>query len=408
MTNSQRLALELRQTNHDYNELIGVINALPDTESPTAEQTTRMTELRAKASGTETRIEAAKVTEQREEATHANEFRTEDGESRELRALIGRANVGGIFDAALGQRMTDGAEAELQKHYGLPANSVPVSLLTEYRAASVTQTGDQQGNQQATIPVVFPTALAAFAGVDRVTVPVGEPLYPVVTAPTTGPGETAKGTAVTDTVATIAVTTLAPVRVQMQLSYAREDAAVFRGMDQTLRETMRNAIGDGLDKVALVKTDAGLLDFGTDPTAATGEETYARYIASAYDNVDGRYADGTAGLRYIVGSATYKSMGGKYRTNQSPESALEKLGMLTGGVRVSANVPAPDSNVQQAVIARAVNLRGAVQPVWSGVELLSDPYSKSSEGEIQLTAIVLSNFAVLRAAQYTRIAFRLA
>ena len=58
-----------------------------------------------------------------------------DGEDRELRSLIDRANIGHIFEAALEHRSTDGAEAELQAHYRLAANAIPLALL-ETRAVT--------------------------------------------------------------------------------------------------------------------------------------------------------------------------------------------------------------------------------------------------------------------------------
>ena len=52
-------------------------------------------------------------------------------EGRELRQLINKSNVGEIFDAALGKRAVDGASAEIQKHYGLDVNQVPLAMLVK-------------------------------------------------------------------------------------------------------------------------------------------------------------------------------------------------------------------------------------------------------------------------------------
>ena len=59
----------------------------------------------------------------------------EDGADRELRSLIDRANVGNIFEATLEHRATEGPEAELQTHYKLAANAIPLALL-ETRAVT--------------------------------------------------------------------------------------------------------------------------------------------------------------------------------------------------------------------------------------------------------------------------------
>ena len=58
-----------------------------------------------------------------------------DGEGDELRSLIGRANIGAIFEATLEHRATSGAEAEIQTHFKVAANVIPLALL-ETRAVT--------------------------------------------------------------------------------------------------------------------------------------------------------------------------------------------------------------------------------------------------------------------------------
>ena len=45
--------------------------------------------------------------------------------------MVDRANVGEIFDAALSKRSVDGATKELQDHYDLEVNQVPLALLVK-------------------------------------------------------------------------------------------------------------------------------------------------------------------------------------------------------------------------------------------------------------------------------------
>ena len=54
---------------------------------------------------------------------------TRTGEGRDFRELMGRSNVGEIFDAAINHRAIDGATSELQKHYGVDSNVIPLALL---------------------------------------------------------------------------------------------------------------------------------------------------------------------------------------------------------------------------------------------------------------------------------------
>ena len=89
-----------------------------------------------------------------------------------------------IFDAALEQRQTEGAERELQTEYGLQANQIPLAMLEQRAAATASAPANVGQNQAEIVPVVFPQSAAAFLGVDMPTVAVGESVYPVMTAPT--------------------------------------------------------------------------------------------------------------------------------------------------------------------------------------------------------------------------------
>ena len=57
------------------------------------------------------------------------EEREETSETRELREMVNGADLGNIFDAVIEGRQTDGSERELQSHYGLNTNQIPIVLL---------------------------------------------------------------------------------------------------------------------------------------------------------------------------------------------------------------------------------------------------------------------------------------
>ena len=286
---------------------------------------------------------------------------------------------------------------------------MPASLLLEDRAVgTAVAPANTQGNQQEIVPVVFPSPTSEAMGVERIAVPSGQAIFPTMTAPASGPDSVAEGDTVADSAGTFDSAALSPKRIQVSLTHSREDSASFAGMDAALRRNLGDALLDGLDRMALRLTGEGLLDFGTDPTAASGVETFARYIASVYGMVEGRHATSAQGVRLLIGAKTYEHASSVYRANQSDAPALEHLMRVSGGVFVSASVPAPASNIQQAVFARGLGLRHAVQPVWEGVALLSDSYSESRDGLVRLTAIALANFKVTRPGGYTRVAYRLA
>ena len=76
--------------------------------------------------------------------------------------------------------------------------------------------------------------------------------------------------------------------------------------------------------------------------------------------------------------------------------ALDRLTEITGGVRVSAHVPAVASNRQNALI-RLGNRPDMVAPVWGQVTLIPDEVTKADRGQIQLTAVLMHAVKILRA-----------
>ena len=108
-----------------------------------------------------------------------------DAEARELAQLTERANVGSILSATFEKRQSDGAAAELQKHYGLGSHQVPLEMLrinrsVEERAAATVPASIGDASQAPVITPVFASGDGAFLGIERPTVPTGDAAYPVL------------------------------------------------------------------------------------------------------------------------------------------------------------------------------------------------------------------------------------
>ena len=342
------------------------------------------------------------------------EEREETSETRELREMVNGADLGNIFDAVIEGRQTDGSERELQSHYGLNTNQIPIVLL-ESRAAegnletrdAATVTGDVTLSQAPIIGYVYPRAVASFLGVRQPTVPVGERSYPVLTTPATV-GTPAKGAGQDETTAAFTVKTLTPRRVQAGFSYAREDAAVFAGMSEALRANLSQALADKMDN-EVINGAGGFLGTGglSNPTNPTTEASFATYRGLVYGRVDGRYASVASDVRLAVGAKTYEHAAEKYRSNTADDSALDTLIRVSGGVRVANHIPIPVSNDQTVIAALGTDMN-AVAPIWDGVTIIDDQVTKAAEGEIKLTAVMLMSMAVLRADGFARLEVQLA
>ena len=330
-------------------------------------------------------------------------FETRSAEGREFRAMVNKANVGEIFDAALSKRSVDGASAELQQHYGLNQNQVPLALLVrswpdadELETRAVTPAPANVGQvQQSIVPYVFPQSAAAYLGVDMPTVGVGEVMYPVLTK-SLDVRTPAEGADADETTGTFTADVLTPSRVQAAFFYSREDRARFAGMDAALRANLSEGLADGLDKQILAGTNGLFIGTNLPNNAQTTDDTFDSYLSNlVWNQIDGRYASMASELALVVGAATLKDLGQTYRNTSVDRSALDRIMELTSGVRVSAHVPAPSSNRQDAVIRRGMTMT-AVAPVWEGVTIIPDEISKAKSGEIIITGLLLYAMKVLR------------
>ena len=313
--------------------------------------------------------------------------------------------MGAIFGAVLEHRATAGREAELQAHFKIGANQVPLAMLRgaapDIETRAVTPAPSNVGqNQAAIVPGVFPQACATFLGIDMPTVPVGEAVYPVLTT-NADVGTPAENAAQAETTGSFSAEVLSPARLQASFFYSREDRARFAGMDAALRMNLGDSLADALDKQVLAGTDGLFTGTNLPNNNVSAQTTYALYRSGlAYGRVDGTYASTVGDLKIVMGSATYAHASGQFRSdNAGDRAAIEDLMNVTGGVKVSAHVPAVASNKQNAVIRLGMR-RDMVAPIWEGVTLIPDEVTKAATGEIVVTAVMLYAVKILRSAGF--------
>ena len=299
----------------------------------------------------------------------------------------------------------DGPTAELQKHYGLESNQVPLALMVrnwpdqnELETRAVTQAPSDVGQmQQSVIPYVFPAAAATFIGVNMPVVGVGEQVYPVLTSLLTV-GTPAENAAQAETTGAFSADILSPSRIQASYFYSREDRARFSGMDSALRENLSMGLADGLDNQILSGTNGLFTGTVLANHAASAVTTFDDYVTDfAYGRVDGRYANTASAVRVIMGAGTYTHAGNVYRNTSVDRTALDRLMEVTGGIQVSAHVPAvTGAHKQNSVIRLGMN-QDFVAPIWEGVTIIPDEVTKAGTGQIVITAVMLYAVKLLRA-----------
>ena len=389
MKASQRVALEMSEKREKLNGLLGV-DELSD------EQRTEMGTLTSRLQELETEARAAILAEGETTVTKTT---VTDGEGDELRSLIGRANIGAIFEATLEHRATSGAEAELQAHFRVAANTIPLALL-ETRAVTAAP-GQVAQNQAAIIPGVFPMSCAAFLAVDLPTVPVGDAVFPVLST-NADVGVPAENAAQSETTGSFAADVLSPGRLQASFFYSREDRARFSGMDAALRSNLSDALSDALDKQILVGTEGLLTGTKLPNHNVTAVTSYAGYRSElGYSRVDGTFAGSVGDIRIVMGASTYGHAAGVFRSaNAGDRAALEDLMGVTGGVKVSAHVPAATGAHKQECVIRLGSRRDMVAAIWEGVTLIPDEITLAANGQIKITAVMLHAIKILREAGF--------
>ena len=373
MTLTQKIQIRMSETREKVNDL-----AAAESAADISQRETLVGELKAQEVELRAAIEA-------EGAAHTSP------ETREWADLSGKFDLGEMFTNVMEHRASSGAIAEVQR--GLAANAIPTEMLMEKRAVTPAP-GDVGQSQSQITGFVFPQSVAAFMGIPSPIVPVGDATFPVLTSDPAA-GVPAEGAAQAETTGAFTSDVLQPGRVQASFSWSRESAARFSMMGDALREALQGGIADKLDKEILQGAEGLLTDTKLTAHAQATASTYANYVAELlYARVDGRFAFDTGDIRVVMGSDTFGNAATKLPTN-GEENALARIRNDSGGVRVSANVPAAASNKQNALV-RLGNRPDMVAPVWGQVTLIPDEVTKAANGQIILTAVLLHAVKILR------------
>ena len=395
MTDLQRLTIRASEIRQRLNECAGLTG-----DALTTEIRSEVDTLTTEYADTETRLRAAIVADDGTKHLGA----ADDAEARELAALTGRASIGRIVSGVVERRAADGADLELQQHHGLASNQIPIDMLRtqvgEVEHRDVTPTPSNAGAMQETpISPVFGLGSGAFLGVDRPTVAYGSSVFPVLTTRPTVHGPVATSADAADTTGGFDALLLPPERLQCSFVYRRSDAARFEGMDSSLRQALSMGLEEGLDADAISGTNGLLTGTKLPNNNVSTATTFALFISQfSAGRVDGRYAAQQGDIRSVMGQVSYGHAAATYQSTPH-QSALDVLMDKTGGVRVSAHVPAAASNKQNAVVRLGMR-RDMVQPLWNGVTIITDEVTLSGKGEIEITAVLLMNTRILRAAGF--------
>ena len=411
MKRSDSLDLEIRGFKTRLNELAGQ-DTLTDVE------TTECGDLEGKVKVAETQFRAAKLSED-SETRAAEEL---DGEGREVRKLIEKVELRDYLSEAASGKDCVGVAHELRGAiFGDSAASgqvpwealLPLGQVEKRVDAPTVGPTDVGVSQHTVLGRVFAQSATSFLGVDLVSAPVGERAFPVLSA-----GASASQMAVsTDKfaeAATFTVSVLSPELLAARYLVRVQDLARLGGMEESLRADLRGALSDQMDVQVLTGNAtspnvAGFLNKIAAPTPPPGSVAdYQAILAAAASGVDGKFAGNLQGIRMLLGVTSW-TLAASLSSGSGDISIADYLSARSGGLRVSANMPAPHttSKIQPSLLFRLGGGGSAVAPSW-GLSLIRDPYSDAKSGEVSITANMLWNFSLLRSAAYKRISLKTA
>ena len=315
----------------------------------------------------------------------------------ERRSLADRSSISEVVNAVVENRATTGATAELQKELGLTSAQVPLELFTEYRAVTPAPTNVPVNHGETVMPV-FNTGDTAYLNIPMPVVPAGAHAWPVMTTrPTVGaPNEHASQS---ETTGSFTVVEITPRRLQASFFYSREARARFSTIETSLRSALSTGLSEGLDQ-RVINTLHGSTLSGVN--AGSGLSDWGEINSAIHARIDGRFAKGLADLKLLMGADTFAYFGTQFRGNNTDESLAERLSRQGIAQRVSDLMPAVASKKQDVIIRRGSRM-DAVAPIWEGVNIIYDEVTRAATGQIQLTAVMLANWEVLRTDGFTKL-----
>lgn len=344
-------------------------------------------------------------------------------EHREMVELRSRVDFGKYVEAALqGSGVVAGPEAELNQELGLRSDYFPLDILAGEWGGQVEtrakRDGDAQANQQTWIDRVFANTAAERVGVTMRSVNPGVAAIPL-TAAGGEPVQRGREEAVSESTYTFNVTELKPGRGAVHGIYSIEDDLRLPGMSDAIERDMRAAMTEKIDRIIFVG-DAGANEANADitglQTAGINETTITQAnkvkgpeTLMAFANmVDGIYASMISDLRVVTAVGAYRlwetTIANAAAENQTLAGFLRAAG-LTWTSRGGIETDTANGDFG-AFVGLPNGIEGAaVAAVWNQGQLIRDPYSTATKGEVQLTLNYFWNFAIPRTANFKRIKF---
>ena len=430
MKTSQKLAVRSSEIRSRLNEIAAL-----ETDKVTDDIRNEAETLRTELGTVETQYRAALAGEADDESRAAGDFGNGDGEPAEVRALIGRVNIGDYLNPAAAGTGLFGAAVELASALEIPIVGasggvlVPWRMLEcpEHRAEptreqrAYTDTGDLAGsvNQRPILQRLFGPGVADALGVRIDSVPSGRSEWPLITGGV-APVQKAESSPADAAVAVAFSTeTLKPKRLTGKYEFTHEiaaqvpsiEAALRRDLGDAVRSKMSDLIVNG-NETANAQEPDGFATTIAAPNNAANTASFSDYASAHASAVDGIHAEMESQVSSVIGVDVYAHAASVYQAG-SGESGSEALRRRGRRCVASTYVGTAASGQHKANFFHAGGPNGgamrgdSIAAVWPSLEIIRDPYTKASQGVVLTWVSLWDAQTAFRAAAYKRLAFKI-
>lgn len=403
--------LELRRS-----EIRQSLSELANIETPSADETRKMTELDAEYRAKEVQYRAALVSEdtERREAGAELETRSESEwndlvGSFEMRQVVLNLDEGRALDGQTAEIVT-----ELRNAGGYRGVPVPYAAL-ETRAGETVAAGTP--DPIATRPLIerlFPASVAAQMGVQMINIGTGQQETPVTTSAVSASWQASE---TSDIAGPAAYTTLdRPLKpdhtlgVQMRIT-RKTLLQSGTALEQAIRRDMNGAMGQEMDRAIFNGSGAageptgvftGASAWGINEKAIDAAATWAAFRSEVVAFITANAANGPDAVRLLIRPEVWDTMDNLFITGTAV-TEWERLKSYIKTVVMSHNaLPAPTGDELESK-ALMTTSAGGVAPVfvglWGAVDLIRDPYADAASGGLRLTALSTMDTTISRAVQ---------
>ena len=362
-------------------------------------------------------------------------YEAADDTREEPRVLRDRVEVRSYLQAARDGVALDGAEKELGEELRMATGGagseigVPWSVLLdaaelrevreeypdmemagrvgapETRAdviATVQDSAVARFNQEV-LKRVFHRLDASWCGAMMPSAPVGWPNYPVMTSTITGAAKV-EGDAIDGETADFTGSTIAPTRLSIRFAFSMEQAQRFVGLEDHLRQDMRQAFGVLLDTQLMTSAAAAPNLNGwitranagaafPDPAAVA---TIAALDTLALDEVDLLYNYSPGNIKLLYGIKVLKTLLYLKRYSNDYDKTLW-ANVVQGEWRASRFVAESTANSIEYVYTLDAAKQRWYAPVWQGFTLIRDPYTGADKAQVAVTGHAMYGSGIIRA-----------